>query len=225
MYDHSHLSNSSHAYAKAIVVSLLADLFWNLEFCETAAVTPAIELAKLALVTSQDEEEDETDKAGTDSSNDTDATLVDDMAPRSSFDRLSPPATQLQSPKSPSGSVLGKRSRDRDGESAMDVDTPAHTPPGPSAASPPNMKASRSGEEAASFIENAIGSSSKRPAAGKGDPDPDVEMKEDSSSQAVANAKVPPPLPPRKARQTDDSVMMFGMCPSTRCLALVLTLR
>ncbi|TBU41273.1 cysteine proteinase [Dichomitus squalens] len=188
-------------------VNLLADLFWNLEFCETTAVTPAIELAKLALVTSQDEEEDETsDKAGTDSSNDTDATLVDDMAPRSSFDRSSPPATQLQSPKSPTGSVLGKRSRDRDGESAMDVDTPAHTPPGPSALSPPTMKASGSGEEAASFIENAIGSSSKRPATS----DPDVEMQEDSSLQAPGNGKVPPPLPPRKARQTDDSVMMFG---------------
>ena len=46
-----------------IVVSLLAELFWNMEYCETAAVTPEVELAKLALVTSQDEEEDETRRA------------------------------------------------------------------------------------------------------------------------------------------------------------------
>jgi ubiquitin carboxyl-terminal hydrolase 25/28 len=59
------------------VITLLASLFWDLEYCETAAVTPNLELAKLALVTSKDEEEDE-DKGGTDSSNDTDATLVED---------------------------------------------------------------------------------------------------------------------------------------------------
>ena len=59
-----------------------------MEYCESPAVTPELELAKLALVTSQDEEEDETDRAGTDTSNDTDATLVDDMAPRSTFDQI-----------------------------------------------------------------------------------------------------------------------------------------
>ncbi|KAJ6463744.1 hypothetical protein DFH09DRAFT_1226880 [Mycena vulgaris] len=58
-------------------ITLLASLFWDLEYCEAAAVTPNLELAKLALVTSKDEEEDE-DKGGTDSSNDTDATLVED---------------------------------------------------------------------------------------------------------------------------------------------------
>ncbi|KAJ7204386.1 hypothetical protein GGX14DRAFT_646865, partial [Mycena pura] len=58
-------------------ISLLAALFYDLEFSEDPAITPALELAKLALVTSKDEEEDE-DKGGTDSSNDTDATLVED---------------------------------------------------------------------------------------------------------------------------------------------------
>ncbi|KAF7307239.1 USP domain-containing protein [Mycena indigotica] len=58
-------------------ISLLANLFCDLQFSEDAAVTPALELAKLALVTSKDEEEDE-DKANTDSSNDTDATLVEE---------------------------------------------------------------------------------------------------------------------------------------------------
>ncbi|KAF7303125.1 USP domain-containing protein [Mycena kentingensis (nom. inval.)] len=58
-------------------ISLLASLFADLQFSEDVSVTPALELAKLALVTSKDEEEDE-DKGGTDSSNDTDATLVEE---------------------------------------------------------------------------------------------------------------------------------------------------
>ncbi|RPD69337.1 cysteine proteinase [Lentinus tigrinus ALCF2SS1-7] len=193
-------------------VSLLADLFWNMKMCENAAVTPAVELAKLALVTSQDEEEDETeaDKAGTDSSNDTDATLVDDMAvaARPAFDCSSSP---LQSPKSPSGSVLGKRPREA--ESAMDVDARSQTMSLSPRSSPPTTDsvASSKGHEATSFIEEAIASSSsssvmtaKRPAEGA-NADTDVEMKDESQV-----AKAPPPLPPRKARQTDDSVMMFG---------------
>ena len=202
------------------VVALLADLFWNMKMCENAAVTPAIELAKLALVTSQDEEEDETeaDKAGTDSSNDTDATLVDDMAVavRPAFDRSSSP---LQSPKSATGSVLGKRPRDS--ESAMDIDAQSHTMSLSPRSSPPTTEsvASSKGHEATSFIEDAIASSSsstvtaKRPVDG-GNADADVEMRDESQV-----AKVPPPLPPRKARQTDDSVMMFGrwLCICWRC--------
>nr|GAT59850.1 predicted protein [Mycena chlorophos] len=58
-------------------ISLLATLFNDLQTSEDPSVTPAVELAKLALVTSKDEEEDE-DRANTDSSNDTDATLVDE---------------------------------------------------------------------------------------------------------------------------------------------------
>ena len=61
-----------------LVVSQLANLFSDLKYSETPAVTPSIDLAKLALVTSRDEEEDEAEKGGSDSSNDTDATLVDD---------------------------------------------------------------------------------------------------------------------------------------------------
>ncbi|KAI0756006.1 cysteine proteinase [Daedaleopsis nitida] len=180
-------------------VSLLADLFWNMEYCESAAVTPAIELAKLALITSQDEEEDETDKARTDSSNDTDATLVDDLAPRSAFDRSPSPPVQLQSPKSPSGSVLGKRARDVDPENAMDVDTPAHTPPPPG-----TTVGSPMAEETAEFVQSEA-SSSRNVASGSGR-EADVEMQDASQ----VGEKAPPPLPPRKARQTDDSVMMFG---------------
>src|ERR1700722_2883990 len=99
-----------------LVISQLADLFWQLEYCEAAAVTPTLELAKLALVTSRDEEEDEADKGGTDSSNDTDATLVED-GPR--LPMSEPPNT-----------VLGKRPRDITQEpNAMDVDVLAAESP------------------------------------------------------------------------------------------------
>jgi ubiquitin carboxyl-terminal hydrolase 25/28 len=100
------------------VVTQLADLFWNLECCEDPAVKPSIELAKLALVTSKDEEEDEGDKAGTDSSNDTDVTLVEDGSTRVS----APPETMTASPVQGSFSILGKRSRGTG--SKMDIDVP-----------------------------------------------------------------------------------------------------
>ena len=85
----------------------LANLFFQLEYHQTAAITPTIELAKLALVTSRDEEEDEVDRGGTDSSNDTDATLVEDAPSRISTTEQSP-HSPLRSPDS----VLGKRLRD-----------------------------------------------------------------------------------------------------------------
>lgn len=63
-------------------VSELAELFWHLEHADLASVTPTMELAKLALVTSKDEDDD-IEQTATDSSNDTDATLVEDApAPR-----------------------------------------------------------------------------------------------------------------------------------------------
>ncbi len=98
----------------------LADLFWNLEYCETAAVTPTKELAKLALITSQDEEEDDQGSAGTDTSNDTDATLVDDGPARSST--LERPAQSPIDEAAPSTSVLGKRGRAISHAQRMDVD-------------------------------------------------------------------------------------------------------
>ncbi|OJT05642.1 hypothetical protein TRAPUB_3565 [Trametes pubescens] len=178
-------------------VNLLAELFFNMEYCENPAITPEIELAKLALVTTQDEEEDEADKAGTDSSNDTDATLVDDMAPRSAYDRA--PSSPLQS-QSPTGSVLGKRTRD--GEPGMDVDVPRVASPtermeaAKRGASPPETA-----QDAPEVIQDAVASSSKLPVA---ESPVDVEMKDES---LVGKA---PPLPPRKPRPTDESVMMFG---------------
>jgi ubiquitin carboxyl-terminal hydrolase 25/28 len=101
-----------------LVVAQLADLFWNLEYCEDPAVKPSIELAKLALVTSKDEEEEEGDKAGTDSSNDTDVTLVEDGSTHVS----APSETVTASPIQTSFSILGKRSRGTG--SKMDIDVP-----------------------------------------------------------------------------------------------------
>ncbi|KAI0352188.1 cysteine proteinase [Trametes cingulata] len=178
-------------------VNLLADLFFNMEYCEHPAITPEIELAKLALVTTQDEEEDDADKAGTDSSNDTDATLVDDMAPRPTYDRAS--SSPLQSP---TGSVLGKRSRE--GDSSMDVDAAAPTASPSERAEVAKTSPSptqQQAQDATQFIEDAIASSSKLRTT---DTVPDVEMKDESQASKA------PPLPPRKPRATDDSVMMFG---------------
>lgn len=100
------------------VVTQLADLFWNLEYCEDPAVKPTIELAKLALVTSKDEEEEEGDKAGTDSSNDTDVTLVEDGSTRVSAQLEATTASPVQA----SFSILGKRSRGTGNK--METDTP-----------------------------------------------------------------------------------------------------
>ena len=69
-------------------------------------------------MTSKDEEEEEGDKAGTDSSNDTDVTLVEDGSTRVS----APLETMTASPVRTSFSILGKRSRGTG--SKMDIDTP-----------------------------------------------------------------------------------------------------
>ncbi|KAI0640335.1 cysteine proteinase [Trametes polyzona] len=196
-------------------VNLLADLFFNMEYCENPAITPEIELAKLALVTTQDEEEDECDKAGTESSNDTDATLVDDMPPRAAHDRAhsSPFQTQTQHQpepqsqsaenrgQSPTGSVLGKRTRDGDSSMEVDAAAPLASPTERAEAAKVVASPTQGTEE---LIEDVVASSSKLPPP-RAASHPDVEMKGDSSANKA------PPLPPRKPRQTEDSaVMMFG---------------
>lgn len=158
-------------------------MFWNLEYCDVPAVTPTIDLAKLALVTSQDEEEDDQaeDKNGTDASNDTDATLVDDGP--------APPRTQERSKsRSPviveGSSVLGKRPRA--GPMDVDVDMDGEV---------------EKGKESYVVVDTPEASGSK----GKGgETSMDVEMVEDVSKPQ------PPVLPPRKSATVDDSVMMFG---------------
>ncbi|KAJ3512278.1 hypothetical protein NLJ89_g3608 [Agrocybe chaxingu] len=172
-------------------INQLADLFYNLEYCEAAAVTPTIELAKLALVTSRDEEEDEVDRGGTDSSNDTDATLVEDGPSRSSFHPT----------QSPGKSVLGKRPRDIDRQrSQMDVDSPiSQSPPEKDGFVVVSFKGTKSSEPHSPTHSRTDASSSKVYST---DEDGDVRM-------AAPSPQKPSP-PPRKRAEASDSTMMFG---------------
>ncbi|KAH9486398.1 putative ubiquitin carboxyl-terminal hydrolase 2 [Psilocybe cubensis] len=177
-------------------INQLAELFFHLEYSENPAVTPTIELAKLALITSRDEEEDEMDKGGTDSSNDTDATLVDDGPLRSSAPEY--PQT-IRSPSSPN-SVLGKRPRDMERQNtAMDVDVPLIQSPKDKDGfnfSPSQKDPSSSGSNSS----RAEASSSKLLAKGTDG---------DSKMLSVPTSQKPVP-PPRKRVETNDSTMMFG---------------
>lgn len=173
----------------SIVVHQLANLFWNLEYCEIPSVTPSIDLAKLALVTSQDEEEDDISRPGTEGSNDTDATLVEDVPLRSSYDPPSPSPLA-----SPTGSVLGKRHR---GSDEMDVDVRS---------SPRGTATDHDNEAQTSTIVESVASSSKLQ---MDQPRPEnTEAPIDATETQPSNA--PPPLP-KRPRPNDDSVMMFGM--------------
>lgn len=184
-------------------INQLADLFYNLEFCEATAVTPTVELAKLALVTSRDEEEEEADKVGTDSSNDTDATLVDDGAVRVNISETELSRSARQSPDS----VLGKRPRDMEkqpnsmeldgppGSLSPNSDVPALSPMQLSSDSPPPLEVispSYNAPAEASSLGNSL------------QVDNDIEMR-----ATPAPRKGPPALPPRKST-TSDSFMMFG---------------
>ena len=150
-------------------------------------MTPTLELAKLALVTSRDEEEDEIDKGGTDSSNDTDATLVEDSPSRPSAETpSSPPATGK--------SVLGKRVRELDRKgNEMDVESPLSQSPvdkdgfvmiSREDMSPPVDQSGNAGLEA---------SSSKTQIKEPEENDPNI-----------------PKATPHKRVETSDSTMMFG---------------
>jgi ubiquitin carboxyl-terminal hydrolase 25/28 len=179
-----------------LVISQLADLFWQLEYCEAAAVTPTIELAKLALVTSRDEEEDEADKGGTDSSNDTDATLVDDTPTRfSSSDQ--PPRSPARSP----GSVLGKRPRDIDRQ-VLEIDVESATTEGFVIVSPLGQINPMSPKGEASSSKSREMSIS--PDGGDGD----IEM--GTSQRNSDDTQNQHTLAPRKPVEISNSVMMFG---------------
>ena len=189
----------------------LADLFRNLEHSEQTAVTPTMDLAKLALVTTQDEEEDDQGGAGTDASNDTDATLVED-GPVRAPERSSP--SPIRSPKSPSSpTVLGKRNRGR----TSDV----------------NMEGITTSEAETDYV---VVSKSKSPSPSCENERPKPERKGSSSKRKATTEqdgvvvkdvqeRKAPPLPPRKPATTNDSIMMFGQCKSwIVCLARSLQL-
>lgn len=167
----------------ALVLNQLAELFSNLEHCREIAVTPTRELAKLALVTSRDEEDDEIGKGGTDYSNDTDATLVDDGLSRPS---LTSQEVTLSPPLSPT-SVLGKRARDEKKGNDMEIDSPA----------------CENSKDKAFVLSNA---SSRAPL------EPADDSPKSSSSRKLNEAQdqKPPPLPPRRMPEASSSEMMFG---------------
>ncbi|KAG8798077.1 ubiquitin-specific protease ubp2, partial [Serendipita sp. 399] len=96
----------------------LSDLFTQMARAEANAITPPLELAKLALVTSKDEEEDEAKSnpsviGGTNSSVSTDATLVEEgtgsLPAPASTSTATAPTLNMQS-----STVLGKRHRESD---------------------------------------------------------------------------------------------------------------
>jgi ubiquitin carboxyl-terminal hydrolase 25/28 len=106
----------------------LGELFFEMEFAENPAVTPSLELAKLALVTSKDEEEDNANTSGSaqprtveasSSSPSTDATLVEEAVATAHNSHLHKPggpsglSSVVPAPAQPS-SILGKRPREVD---------------------------------------------------------------------------------------------------------------
>ncbi|KAL1708102.1 hypothetical protein EV121DRAFT_255015 [Schizophyllum commune] len=169
-------------------ISQLAALFHQLEHDNNPAVTPTIELAKLALVTSKDEEEDEVERGGTASSNDTDATLVEDAAS---------PGARYGSPeegmRSPGGTVLGKRPRKlgrATTASAMDEDTPVREEDGyVMVPSPP------------------VSPRHARKASEVKDQDGDVSMRTATPHAETKSTALEQPMPPIAPR---DDEMMFG---------------
>lgn len=195
------------------VVAALGNLFWELEYSETPAITPDLDLAKLALVTSKDEEEDEHGRndVGTDSSASTDATLVDEPLPMGPAPAPAPPPSASASPPasavlSPSPSVLGKRQRRARSAPSMDVDI--------------GVDADRDGFVVVPKPPSVNGTTNEHRRNWSGTSEPKGEGGEASSAGKDVEMNVaednkenkPPPLPPRRKQEVNsESVMMFGM--------------
>ena len=205
------------------VVAALGNLFWELEYTDTPAVTPDLELAKLALVTSKDEEEDEHGRndIGTDSSASTDATLVDEPVPIGPMPLPAPPASSASPPASsamsPSPSVLGKRQRRARSVPSMEVDT--------------SIEQDRDGFVVIPQPASASGTISGRRRNSSGTPESKVDGGETASASkdvdmlaAEDKENKPPPLPPRRKQEVNsESVMMFGMFLALEILSSLLT--
>ena len=166
-----------------------------------------MDLAKLALVTSKDEEEDETDRGGTETSNSTDATLVDESA-GGLRESPQPQRAKSESPplsRSPS-SVLGKRTRgvDKKGEGEDEATTDGASAEAPDIDMDGFVLVSKPRSPPSAGLENKP-SGSDTPMTIDADGSGDVEM------QVVENVETPkaPPLPPRPKTQ-GSSEMMFG---------------
>jgi len=124
-----------------LVLARLGELFFEMEFGENPAITPSLELAKLALVTSKDEEEDNANTSGSakprtveasSSSASTDATLVEEAVATAHNSHLHKPggpsglSSVVPAPVQPS-SILGKRARevDQPGDKSPESNYPA----------------------------------------------------------------------------------------------------
>lgn len=189
------------------VVAALGNLFWELEYSDIPAITPELELAKLALVTSKDEEEEEHGRndIGTDSSASTDATLVDEPVPIGPA--LAPASSQLStSPAlSPSPSVLGKRQRRARSVPSMDIDSTGDLDRDGFVMVP---KLTILSGAASDYRRNSSGTPESKV---NGD-DTTSASKDVDMSVAEEKENKPPPLPPRRKQQevNSESVMMFG---------------
>jgi ubiquitin carboxyl-terminal hydrolase 25 len=211
----SHKNRFPTTMLTLIVVYQLASLFHELEYAEAPSITPALELAKLALVTSKDEEDDETDKgtSGTDSSgasNDTDATLVEDGGPPSYVSTLEGRTASPTTLSPEARSILGKRTRDLSrmpSENAMDVDVDFDVEMEDKENVAPSSDVDVTMKNRSQTEFSAPGPSGSRSQALDGDGD--VIMRSETplpNTDAIPPSKRAPPLPPRKT----DSVMMFG---------------
>lgn len=211
----------------SIVVSQLANLFYQLEHSDMPAVTPTIELAKLALVTSKDEEEDDLERGGTDSSHSTDATLVDEstqpaMASPSTPPNASTPPLVTATPST----ILGKRPRallkkrhdhfvaepesvvlDEDGEKDFVLVSKV--------GSSSESVVGGSTPQSSSDVTITLASAETTVTSPERDQDGDVRMVdagEAGRSTGTTSGGNAPPLPPRPQTQatTSGSDMMFG---------------
>lgn len=166
----------------------------EMAWAEQNAITPSLELAKLALVTSKDEEEDEAklkpQTTATGSTASTDATLVEESASSSlpSTFATAPLASTSTSTHPPSGSVLGKRSREED----MDIEMvdPSSKPRSPrNEGSPPPDKTMRvDGPHDLSADADMVSQQPIKSSENAGDLDVDMNDAEVSSNVATAPA-------------------------------------
>ncbi|KAF8336537.1 uncharacterized protein EI90DRAFT_3287565 [Cantharellus anzutake] len=181
-------------------VTHLHNLFINLAHAETPAVLPEVELAKLALMTSKDEEmgSGAQETAATSiGSAETDSTLVEangtEAENPSDIPSLPSHQVSFMSAPSPQVTILGKRSSEsrltakQEPALPMDVDD-----------SPSPKRRQTTGE---------LGPVSQREATLA----EDSEMSDPSANKANPSlaSSVPPPLPPRN-RQPSVGDMMFG---------------
>jgi ubiquitin carboxyl-terminal hydrolase 25/28 len=131
------------------------------------------------------------DKGGTESSNDTDATLVDDGPSRTGL-----PSHVAQSPEIPSSSVLGKRPRDQ--RIVMDVDDPLPQSP-------------RDKDEfAATTIRNRASPEPMAPSTSQAEASSSKLLDRDRDGDVKMQGPSQKPAPPRKRTEQNDSTMMFG---------------